>query len=391
MILWDEAANFSGPVRHLLLGGDFCPIRRCEQAILAGAPPVFAPELSDIFGASDLFAVNLESPLCDNLTAEGASGLNASAAMAGKLKDFHIGLVGLANNHLRDFGDEGVRQTLRELDRVGMPHTGAGENLAQAQRMKIMDLDGFKLGVWALAEKEQNVASPSRPGSAWFQPEVNVHEIPKLRAQVDFLLLFVHAGHEFMLTPSPRIRDAYRRFVAAGADAVIGHHPHVVQGIEKYRDGWIAYSLGNLLFDSRYVFRHDHTRLGFLVRLAIGTHQVGRVELAPYRIEEALTVATLSSAELKDFRTLLAGISAHLHDEQVFRREWERNARRCWHADYEDIYRNLSKRLFEDKDPHFPRMLNNFLTCPTHGEMMDEVTRQIGQEMRAGGRTCDSI
>lgn len=75
----------------------------------------------------------------------------------------------------------------------------------------------------------------------------------------DFLVVFLHAGQEFISTPSPRIREACRNLIDAGADAVISHHPHVVQGVEKYKHGLIAYSLSNLVFDSPYVSRFENT------------------------------------------------------------------------------------------------------------------------------------
>jgi hypothetical protein len=198
---------------------------------------------------------------------------------------------------VRRRGLEGYRQTAESLDRHHVLHTGAGKNLTEAQQPLAVTVKGLKVGIWALAEKELNVASENAAGSSWFRPAEDFHAIREMRQAYDFLLIFVHAGHEFMSTPSPRIRAAYRQLVDAGADAVVGHHPHVVQGAERYKDALIAYSLGNLVFDSPYVSAHPDTDLGYLLRLGISGRGVVAAELIPYKLREQIVVTSLDNEE----------------------------------------------------------------------------------------------
>ena len=246
-IKWYRNQDGNNASATLLFGGDFCPINRYEEKVLAGNQ-VFDDCIMGEIRESDLFVVNLETPLCEKGLPEnspGEVGLHADGKIADWMKNTGIDVAGIANNHLRDFKDEGVIQTMDNLARAGILYAGGGRNILEAEKMLTVTVNGLKIGLWMLAEKEQNLATETRPGTSFFNPDADAHMIPGLRKQVDFLVIFVHAGHEFSLTPSPRIRKAYRSYIDAGADLVVGHHPHVPQGIEQYKNGWIAYSLAN--------------------------------------------------------------------------------------------------------------------------------------------------
>ena len=358
----------------ILFGGDFCPIRGYEQKMLAGEE-IFAPELKSLL-RSHFSVINLEAPLCDEglpTPSPSGSGLRGSPAVASYLKTLGVDALGLANNHIRDFGDEGVLQTIQNLSRVGLSSFGAGANHEQASKPLEARLGNLSVGFLAVAEKELNLARPNRPGAARFVPEQNVLEIQKLKEQFDFLVVYVHAGHEFTTVPSPRIRPAYQAFVEAGADAVIGHHPHVVQGIEKYGDGLIAYSLGNLVFDSDYVSAYKTTEIGFLLKLEIGKHRIEQAEVIPYRLEPDFFVAPLHGESFQEFRAHFEGLSQMLGDESKYQSEWEKNVRFRWETEYRRILTDFSKHFTERKNPDFPRRARNLFTCPTHVEMLEKI------------------
>ena len=358
----------------LVFGGDFCPIRGYEQKMLADED-IFAPALMEIF-QKNLSVINLEAPLCEETLptpSPSGSGLRGSPSIAGYLKKLGVDACGLANNHIRDFGDEGVRQTIGNLRAAGLATFGAGENRLEAGRALTLEAGGLRIGLWAIAEKELNLAHATRPGAARFLPDQNIEEIRKLKQDCDFLVVFVHAGHEFTTVPSPRIRSAYRAFVEAGADAVIGHHPHVVQGVEKYRDGLIAYSLGNLVFDSPYVSAYKTTDTGFLLKLGIAKHRIHRAEVIPYRLAQDFFVAPLVPGEFEEFRMRFAGLSRIILEEEKYLAEWERNVRFRWETEYRRILNDFSKNFADRTNPDSPRRARNLFTCPTHVEMLEKI------------------
>ncbi|OGV57126.1 MAG: hypothetical protein A2X49_01535 [Lentisphaerae bacterium GWF2_52_8] len=372
--VFDSAIKDQGPNASLLFGGDFCPIARYEEKIL-GHEAIFDEALSGTFRQNDFAMINLEAPLCaPGLQSEspGGGGLRADPAIAAFIRGIGIDAVGLSNNHIRDFRDEGVLQTMRNLEKNEVLHTGAGMNLNEAQKPLSVNVNGLKVGIWALAEKELNVAAEDSAGSSWFRPDEDVRRIAELKGEFDFLLVFLHAGHEFTTAPSPRIRKTYRSLIDAGADAVIGHHPHVIQGIERYRHGLIAYSLGNLVFDSPYVDAYKNTDLGYLIRIGISKHQINEVELIPYKLRSSILVSSLTRQEFEEFSARFQELSENITDDQKFRQEWENNVRFRWDGEFKRVLSNLSKNFNDIENKDYARRTRNLFTCPTHVEMLEK-------------------
>jgi len=341
---------------------------------------IFEPPLHRLFEQSDLAMINLEAPLCDPETRPdnpGGFGLRADPSIATYLKDVGIDVVGLANNHIRDFGDEGVYQTMRHLDAGAVLHVGAGDNLANAQKPLSIVVNGLKVGIWALAERELNVASDTSAGSSWFRPEQDVDRVAEFHDQYDFLVVFLHAGHEFIATPSPRIRKACRALVDAGADAIIAHHPHVVQGAERYNNALIAYSLGNLVFDSPYVSAYDDTDIGYMVRIVIARHAIRSAEIVPYRLRENAVVTALGRTELETFREKFSDLCENITDDPRFAQAWEDNVRFRWATEYGRILRDFSKHFVDVENKDYARRTRNLFTCPTHVEMLEKALSML--------------
>ncbi len=380
VINWDAFPRIkSSSVRaHLLFGGDFCPLRRFEPKILSGQD-IFDDNLKNVFKNNDFSIVNLEAPLCaTSLKADNPSGygLRLAPQTAAFIELMQIDAVGIANNHIRDFGDAGVIQTMDNLKKTQLLFAGAGRNLKEAERILSVTINGLKVGLWVLAEKELNTASEYRPGTSWFRPELDAMKIKRIKNNYDFLAIYLHAGHEFMLTPSPRMRRSCRALIAAGADAVIAHHPHVPQGIEKYGHGLIAYSLGNLVFDSDYVSAHEYTDLGYLLELDIGRHSINAVKLIPHICSKDLTIRSMTIAEIQKFRELLLKISANIVDDAQFFKEWDRNVKWRWQTDYKNLFQTFPEKI---GNPAYCRNLKNLFICPTGQEIVEHCFDMLEQ------------
>ena len=159
-------------------------------------------------------------------------------------------VVSLANNHAMDQGVEGLRHTLDALDLVGIKHTGAGMNLAEARKPAIIESRGARVAflAYTLTFPEEFWATPDRPGSP-FGHEAQVRaDIVAAKSQADIVLVSFHWGQEGKTELRDYQRSLGRAAIDAGAAAVIGHHPHVLQGVERYKNGVILYSLGNFAF-----------------------------------------------------------------------------------------------------------------------------------------------
>lgn len=170
-----------------------------------------------------------------------------SVAMAG------FDVLTLANNHIMDYGPIALQDTLAALDNVKIARAGAGMNLNEARQPAIITApDGTKFAflAYSLTYPEIFWANSSRPGTPYGDPSFFVPDIKKAKTLVDHVVVSFHWSDELQYYPSAYQKNYGRLAIDAGASVVLGHHPHVLQGIEIYKDGLIAYSLGNYVFGS---------------------------------------------------------------------------------------------------------------------------------------------
>lgn len=242
--------------------------------------------------AADLFVVNLECPF----TARGeklAKNFNfrARPELVATLRAGNVGAVSLANNHLMDYGEQGLLDTLATLDDAGIPHFGAGSTLAQARAPAVVERRGVRLallGYYFLGhrniEPPQVIAADDQPGVAGVFSETGPMEamvradVAKARARADVVIPFFHWGREGRHTPEPYQVQLAHAAIEAGAAAVVGSHPHVLQGMELYRGAPVFYSLGNFVFGGNWDPKNKETAL---VELTVGKMGVTRVRVLP--------------------------------------------------------------------------------------------------------------
>jgi poly-gamma-glutamate capsule biosynthesis protein CapA/YwtB (metallophosphatase superfamily) len=187
--------------------------------------------------------------------------LKAPPAAAAALQSGRFDLVSLANNHAMDYGFEGLQETQRILDQVGVASVGAGVNFDQAHAPLILSRNGLRMAFLAYADvpeerdgfdAHQWIATESTPGIAWADPNQIALDVTAARQKADVVIVMLHAGIEIaeymsIITTDQRLQ-AYAA-IDAGAALVIGSHPHQLESIELYHGGLIAYSLGNFVFD----------------------------------------------------------------------------------------------------------------------------------------------
>jgi len=163
-----------------------------------------------------------------------------------------IGIVNLANNHMLDYGPTGLASTLKALDAAGVRHCGAGMNEAEAHRPAIVEVNGVRIAFfgYSMTFPTEFFAKADTAGTAYPEPDFMPSAIRAWKDSVDFVVASFHWGAEKRKTPKDYQTFFAHLAIDSGADLVLGHHPHVLQGLEIYRNRLIAYSLGNFAFAS---------------------------------------------------------------------------------------------------------------------------------------------
>jgi Bacterial capsule synthesis protein PGA_cap len=213
------------------------------------------PRLRERIHQAEFLVINQESPIIDVATpvAHKEIHLRSSTRAVECLRDLGVKVASLANNHIADYGHEGIAQTIAGLKGAGIAPVGAGADLSEASRPAYLELpNGQTVAFLAFTSCDigSKIANERSYGCAELEPVAMERAISRARERASHVVLLLHYGLTSFGYPTPRDRETLRSFARRGIDLIIGHHPHVVQGWE-IRDGVpIFYSLGNLIFAS---------------------------------------------------------------------------------------------------------------------------------------------
>ncbi len=239
-----------------------------------------------ILRQADVVFGNLEGPLTDAGQAEPDKRYvfrSPPAKVAPALAAAGFTVVSLANNHIMDYGVEGLKQTMAALDEAGSQHAGAGINLQEARRPAFVKSGDYTLGflAYSLTFPESFWAQGQRPGTAFGHASHVRADVAAARDQADVVVVSFHWGRE----ATTELRDYQSKLAHAaidsGATVVLGHHPHILQGIEYYKHGIIFYSLGNFVFGS---YSRKATR-SIIALLTLQGAKVLEVKLIPVNVD----------------------------------------------------------------------------------------------------------
>jgi len=216
-------------------------------------PPKPFHAVAPFFNKSDLVIANLESPLVDEGRAlPDKCTLRGNTEWATIMRATGIDVLSLANNHSMDYGEAGLYSTMTALKRAGIAFVGAGRNRTEACAPVFITRAGCRLAIigrTSVFVASRSFAGNETPGTAWFDMQETLETIRACRQAADHVILSIHWGLEEYHYPSPTQRRWAQAFVDAGASLILGHHPHVLQGIENINGAIVAYSLGNFVFD----------------------------------------------------------------------------------------------------------------------------------------------
>lgn len=243
--------------------------------------------IRDLFQSADIAFANFENPMSTRGVMENKGLMfRASPAAVKGLTYAGIDVVNLANNHLGDYGPQAVLDTLDTLRQNGIGYAGAGKNRAEARSPWITTTKGIKVAILAYNEIEPGyfAATDSKAGTAWIEPDNVANEIKQAKQQADFVIASFHWGIEYTAQPNDRQQQLARRAVEAGANLVVGHHPHVVQAAGFVGNVYVNYSIGDFVYSQP---TRPATGEGIILRAVIDGKTLRQVQMIPIYIDRA--------------------------------------------------------------------------------------------------------
>ena len=306
----------------LLIGADLVPTKENTDLFISGeAEALVGQGLLDILKDADYRIFNLEVPMTDTPTPIEKCGpaLRAPTATVAGYRALGVDLLTIANNHILDHGEEGLRSTVETLEKAGIAHVGCGDCLDSAAKPYILEREGKKIGIYACAEHEFSIAGENSPGANPFDPLESPDHVAALKAQCDYVIVLYHGGKEHYRYPAPNLQKVCRKLVEKGADLVVCQHSHCIGCEEKYLHGTIVYGQGNFLFDRD---GSEYKATGILILLE-DDHSIRYI---PF-VRDALGPRLARSAEKETLLGDFEKRSREMEDPQLLREKYAAFAR----------------------------------------------------------------
>lgn len=366
------------------IAGDFCPIGRNEKCFSNQdfkAVEAIKPSIDDV----DFSIVNLEAPLTtsDYKIKKSGPNIKANPKTIAALQYLGIDLVTLANNHILDFGEKGVEDTLQICQQEQIKTVGAGSNLQEAQQPFSIEINGKKIALLNFAENEFCAAKKNSAGANPQNEIANFHAIKTAKKNNDLVVVIQHGGREHYQLPTPQQQQRYRFYAEVGADIVIGHHTHCYSGYEIYHQVPIFYSLGNFIFDYKKKYQQGKWTEGFAVVFSVEDQIT--FEIIPFfqGRSDHPSLVLMEGVDKENFFKNIEKLNAIIANEDDLQTAWQ-DYLATQSANYKSMMtvqnKYLRAAIAKKYLPYLPihnkahlLLLLNMLRCETHREIASEV------------------
>lgn len=372
----------------ILIAGDFAPsqARLAKQIEEKQFSKVFSEDIRHIIKSADFSFVNFESPIVE----EGYKpiqkcGPNLCCTKEAAEAVRYAGFTGvtMANNHILDYGAEGLHKSVECCKSQDLDIVGVGENLHDAEKILYLEKEGKRLAVINCCEHEFTIATEKEAGANPLNPVRQFYAIQEAKEKADYVLVIVHGGHEHYQLPSPRMQETYRFFIDSGADAVVNHHQHCYSGYEYYNGKPIFYGLGNFCFDEEGD-NADSWYEGYMVQLEFDSTNIKHT-LYPYvQYKEKATVVTIN--DTTSFEEKIYKLNAIISDPIALRKSTESYYDSTAYA-FKTLYQPYDNRILNKlyRMHLLPSVVSkkkwlsilNYINCEAHRDKQISVLKTI--------------
>lgn len=364
---------------NILIGGDLVPTQSNQKYFdKSSISELLGNDLLDIWLGATARFINLEAPLVDGALPSNKWGpcLKATISTIAGIKALQPTLIALANNHIMDYGNNGLYSTIELLNTHDIPFVGVGDEVVSASKPYVLELFGRKVGVYNCAENEFSVATEVNPGANPFDPLESIDHIESLKKECDYVIVLYHGGKEHYRYPSPNLRKRCRKMVIKGADLIICQHSHCIGCYEKLNDSVIVYGQGNFIFNRS---SNEYWNSSVLVNVLFD--KTVRVEFIPIKqtsIGTSLAVGNDADNIMNDFHSRSQLLNKPGFVEKEYECFSKKNIRMYlvqlkglnkWMARIDRflLRGRLLKRMYSKNDF---LAIQNYIECESHHELL---------------------
>jgi hypothetical protein len=318
----------------------------------------------------DLLFINLETTLCENKLGffEKANLVNTPEKNVDYLRQAGVDIVNLAHNHIMDYGMEGLQNTCRVLKEANIDFIGIVRRDSK-EKYKVKDVNGVKIGFLAYGNEglDDNELRIDRVNES-----IIINDLEQIKKLADIVVISLHWGTEHVNYPSPKQQKLARKLIEHGANIILGHHPHVLQGIENYKNGVIFYSLGNFNFADYHASDILMRRYSVLVKISLSKNGINDFQLYPVKINEEYQPEILIGDKREDAINFITHISNDLINGKLNNCFWYKKAGKLYLV---DNMRGFVKRIKKYGVYHFLAMckwlIKPFTICCLFGTILE--------------------
>lgn len=301
---------------NLIFSGDFAPLIANSQI-----SDDHFNSLKDILSSADLHITNLECPLtrAENAIRKTGPSIKGYPEAIELLKQAKVGIACLANNHIFDYGEDGINDTIDLCEGNGIDTIGIISRKDKRDHWIIKEIKGKRIGFLNYCEHEFSVRESGLLGASGYNPINAYYDINELRPKVDYLIVVYHGGNEYYPLPRPELKNDFHYIADLGADAVIGHHTHVISGFEMYKGKPLVYSLGNFFFP--YEGESDSWNEGILCNSILG--ETIDIELIPvYQCKGSFKTVLMDNDQRGRIIKKMEKLSEIIIDDKLLKESW---------------------------------------------------------------------
>ena len=373
---------------RITIGADIVPTDTNIELFKSGnVDKLIGKELKDILSESDFISLNLECPLINDGKAINKAGphISADEDSINALKKINSCFYTLANNHIMDYGEEGLYNTLRILEENKIEYCGVGDTIKGMRKSYIRNVGGINLGIYCCTEHEFSIATDDSPGANPFDPLYCFDDIKQLRELADVVVVLYHGGKEYYRYPTPRLQEVFYKFVDSGANIAVAQHTHCIGCYEQYNGGMLVYGQGNFLFDA---MDDEYWNTSLLIQMVVDENCSIKYEFIPL-VKKTNTVGIANETEKKAIIDSFETRSAQILDKCFVKSEFSRMINDIKKEYFYMLSGGFSRLPFirvlnkmtnynylEKKyDQRYSLAALNYIECETHREILEGLLR----------------